>query len=291
MFVELEGETPDGFDASEVFVELAAQFRDYMTVSWLARTVWSHQTSTGPASEAVNRTLSENLKTGRKLPITQTVMEGIYGIRFFDLPLPKGLKAGQLTYWGRAWVASMFREESLYDSVVEDNMGILLYQKEYDLALDFAKFLTDGNWATYLKARLHVALGEHALASVYFQKVAYTLGKSFTHIQYRPALTIPALGMFSVEDNDSAGLVSATDRDLFSEGLARYYSHVLGLFEKAKAYSYVAEFAQLGLRSLTGREDEELKTELLQRLFTASIQTARFQEAYTAMTRHSDAAL
>lgn len=291
MFVELEGETPDGFDASEVFVELAAQFRDYTTVSWLARTVWSHQTSTGPASEAVNRTLSENLKTGKKLPITQTVMEGIYGIRFFDLPLPKGLKAGQLTYWGRAWVASMFREESMYDSVVEDNMGILLYQKEYDLALDFAKFLTDGNWATYLKARLHVALGEHALASVYFQKVAYTLGRSSKQLHSRPALTTLALGMFSVEDNDSAGLVSATDRDLFSEGLARYYSHVLGLFEKVKAYSYVAEFAQLGLRSLVGREDEELKTELLQRLFTASIQTARFKEAYTAMTRHSDAAL
>lgn len=291
MFVELEGETPEGFDASEVFVELAAQFRDYMTVSWLARTVWSHQTSTGPASEAVNRTLSENLKTGKKLPITQTVMEGIYGIRFFDLPLPKGLKAGQLTYWGRAWVASMFREESLYDSVVEDNMGILLYQKEYDLALDFAKFLTDGNWATYLKARLHVALGEHALASVYFQKVAYTLGMISRHKRYMQALTSTALGMFSVEDADSAGLVSEIDRNLFSEGLARYYSHVLGLFEKVKAYSYVAEFAQLGLRSLTGREDEELKTELLQRLFTASVQTARFQEAYTAMTRHSNANL
>lgn len=97
--------------------------------------------------------------------------------------------------------------------------------------------------------------------------------------------------MFSVEDADSAGLVSETDRNLFSEGLARYYSHVVGLFEKAKAYSYVSEFAQFGLRSLTGREDQETKTELLQRLFTSSIQTARFQEAYTAMTRHSDAAL
>jgi DNA repair protein RAD51/nuclear pore complex protein Nup160 len=292
MFVELEGETPEGFDASEVFVELAAQFRDYMTVSWLARTVWAHQTSTGPASEALNRTLSETLKTGKKLPITQTVMEGIYGIHFFDLPLPKGLKAGQLTYWGRAWVASMFKEEYKYESVVEDTMGILLYQKEYDLALDFAKFLTDGNWATYMKARLHIALGEHALASVYFQKVAYNLGKIAQRHGCSLMLTLSlALGMFSVEDNDSAGLVSETDRNLFSEGLAKYYSHVLGLFEKYKAYSYVAEFAQLGLRSLTGREDDELKTELLQRLFTASIQTARFQVAYTAMTRHTDAAL
>ena len=179
----------------------------------------------------------------------------------------------------------------MYDSVVEDTMGILLYQKEYDLALDFAKFLTDGNWATYLKARLHVALGEHELASVYFQKVAYTLCKIPKIYCRAPMLTMSALGMFSVEDADSAGLVPEIDRNLFSEGLARYYSHILGLYEKVKAFSYVAEFAQLGLRSLTGREVQELKSELLHRLFTASIQSARFQEAYSAMTRHSDSGL
>lgn len=97
--------------------------------------------------------------------------------------------------------------------------------------------------------------------------------------------------MFNVEDADSAGLVSETNRNLFSEGLAKYYSHVVGLFERVKAYSYVAEFAQLGLRSMTGREDQETKTELLQRLFSASLQTARFQDAYMAMIRHNDAAL
>jgi RNA polymerase-interacting CarD/CdnL/TRCF family regulator len=97
--------------------------------------------------------------------------------------------------------------------------------------------------------------------------------------------------MFNVEDQDTAGLVSEVERNSFSEGLAHYYSHVIGLFEKVKAYSYVADFAQLGLRSLVGQEDEELKTDLLQRLFTASIQTSKSQDAYSAMTRHSDAAL
>jgi DNA repair protein RAD51/nuclear pore complex protein Nup160 len=81
------------------------------------------------------------------------------------------------------------------------------------------------------------------------------------------------------------------ERNSFSEGLPRYYSHVIGLFERAKAYSYVADFARLGLRSLVGQEDEELKTDLLQRLFTASIQTSKFEEAYSAMTRHRDTAL
>jgi hypothetical protein len=97
--------------------------------------------------------------------------------------------------------------------------------------------------------------------------------------------------LFSVEEQDSAGLVSEVERNSFSDGLARYYSHVVGLFEKAKAYSYVADFARLGLRSLVGQEDEELRTDLLQRLFSASIQTSKFQDAYTAMSRHSDAAL
>ena len=97
--------------------------------------------------------------------------------------------------------------------------------------------------------------------------------------------------MFSVEDADSSLLVPEPERNYFSEGLPKYYHHVLGLFEKAKAYSYAADFGRLGLRTLVGNEDEELKTELLQRFFTASIQTARFDEAYTAMTRHTDTAL
>ena len=66
---------------------------------------------------------------------------------------------------------------------------------------------------------------------------------------------------------------------------------MIGLFEKVKAYSFVADFARLGLGSLAGREKEELRTELLQRLFTASIQTSRFEEAYSAMVRHSNEAL
>ncbi|CAO2650300.1 Nn.00g015920.m01.CDS01 [Neocucurbitaria sp. VM-36] len=290
MFVELEGETPEDFDASEVFVELIGQYKDCMTVSWLASTVWAHQSSTGPASDVVNRNVSESLKIGKKLPFTQTVLEGIFGSRAFDLPLPKGLKADLLSHWSRAWIASVFNEQN-YDTVVEDIMGYLLFQKEYDLALDFSNFLNESNWSSYLKGRLHVALGENALASVCFEKAAYNLGKNTERMSMDSTVTTIALGLFNIEDADSASLVSEAERNSFSEGLARYYGHIISLFEKAKAYTYVADFARLGLRSLKGREDEELRTDLLQRLFTASIQTSRFQEAYSAMTRHSDAAL
>jgi hypothetical protein len=290
MFVELEGETPEDFDASEVFMELLVQYKDCITVSWLASTVWAHPTATGPASAALNITLSEALKVSRKLPLTQTILEGIYGEKAFELPLPNEPKTNLLTYWSRGWIASVFKDGN-YDSVVEDTMGKLLYQKEYDLAMDFSKFLPDGNWATYLKGRLHIALGENDVAAICFRKIAYSLGKCATMRQAEYLLTWIALGHFSVEDSDSAGLVSETERNSFSEGLASYYGHIIGLFEKVKAYSYVADFARLGLRSLVGQEHQELKTDLLQRLFTASILTSRFEDAYSAMTRHNDAVL
>ncbi|CAN9153076.1 unnamed protein product [Alternaria alternata] len=274
MFIELEGETHDEWDASEVFAELLLRYKDCMVVSWLARTVWAHQSMTGQASEQLYRMLGETYKT-QKLPITQTVLEGIYGLRAFEVLLPKDTKAGLLTHWSRGWLSFIFREHD-FENVVEDIMGFLLAQQEYDLAMDFSKFLPEGHWASYLKGRMHLALGESALASLCFQKPAYTM----------------ALGpMFDVAEEDTAGLVSEVERNSFSEGLARYYSHVIGLFEKAKAYSYVADFAKLGLRCLMGQEDEELKTDLLQRLFTASIQTARFHDAYSALIRHSDTAL
>jgi hypothetical protein len=97
--------------------------------------------------------------------------------------------------------------------------------------------------------------------------------------------------MFDIEDADKASLVSEIERNSFSSGLPRYYNHVIGLFDKVKAYSFIADFAQLGLRSLKGHEDAEVRNELLQRLFTALIHSSRFQEAYSTLTRQQDAAL
>jgi hypothetical protein len=99
------------------------------------------------------------------------------------------------------------------------------------------------------------------------------------------------MGHFDVEYTDPDGLISVEERDFFSDGLARYYKHVLNLFEKSKAHSFVADFAKLGLQSLTGQEPAETQTDLLSRLFSASIQTSRFDEAYSALTRYTNVSL
>ncbi|KAF2639862.1 hypothetical protein P280DRAFT_454027 [Massarina eburnea CBS 473.64] len=272
-FDEAGEELSADFDAFEIFVQLIAEFKDCLVLNWLATTVWSHQSSTGPSSVGLMKTLGETLKTSQ-FPMTQTVLEGVHGLLASDIAIPLGLKAGTLTYWSDAWLASVFSSD--FGEVVEDTMGILLVQKEYALAMEFSKFSTGSAWSTYLKGRIHIALSENDRAAVCFKKAAHNL----------------AIGSeFDVQSADSANLVSIIDRDDFSEGLPRYYKHVLGLFEKVKAYSYVADFAHLGLRGLYGNEDVVLKSELLQRLFTASLHTARFSDAYTAMIRHNHGAL
>ncbi|KAL1607774.1 hypothetical protein SLS60_002710 [Paraconiothyrium brasiliense] len=277
LFMQFEEDISDDFDASVIFFDLINEFKDWLVLDWIATTVWSHQTPTGRSSTRWMKEFDDASKTSSRFPITQTALEGMFGYGATSIPMPSNLKTGFLTYWGQGWLASIFSAQGqTFDSVVEDMMGKLLFQKEYHLAKDFSKFLPESSWASYLKGRMHITLGENELASPCFQKPAYNL----------------ALGIgFSVDMADTARLVPETEQDLFSDGLPKYYNHVLGLFEKAKAYSFAADYARLGLSSMIGFEDEVLRTELLQRLFTASIQTSRFEEAYTAMTRHSDSAL
>lgn len=91
-------------------------------------------------------------------------------------------------------------------------------------------------------------------------------------------------------------MLSPEEKDYFAEGLPRYYQHVFGLFEKIKIYSYVADFARLALQSLaayhTKPEDETaLHSEFLSRLFNASLQTSRYEEAYSSLTRYTNKTL
>lgn len=99
------------------------------------------------------------------------------------------------------------------------------------------------------------------------------------------------MGFFSLEDVDTISFVPLDQRDNFSDGLPHYYQHIIGLFDKAKAHSFVARFAQLALSAFTGTEEEQLKNELLSRLFSASLQTSRFDVAYATLTRYTDASL
>jgi DNA repair protein RAD51/nuclear pore complex protein Nup160 len=280
----------EGFSAAELFQEILDQLKDNSVLMWMACTFWSHPAPTGPSHEHTLRSLSEISSSGQPA-ISQTVLEGICGHKTFGFPMPKGPQSEVLTYWARMWTSEPFRS-SEYEHVVNDTLGILIQEKDVDLASNFLKFVPQNNWSTYLNARLCLLKGEYTLAAIYFKKSSFKLGKfKKNYAELIKTNKFPAIGIFNIDDSDSINLTSPDERDLFSDGLPNYYLHVLSLFEKAKAHAFVADFAKLGLQSLTGDEPQFVKTELLSRLFNASIQTSRFEEAYTALVRHTDVSL
>ena len=103
----------------------------------------------------------------------------------------------------------------------------------------------------------------------------------------------------------SSGLLNDTDWNLLYAGFPRYYAHIVSLYEKHKAYSYVAEFARLSLQFIGssssksgGRaragadpEAEVVRTEMQSRLFSAATATSDFELAHTTLAAMRDAAL
>lgn len=96
----------------------------------------------------------------------------------------------------------------------------------------------------------------------------------------------------------SSTLLDIVSLDCFHNGLPKYFQHVLSVFEQARSFSHVADFASLALQSLEAEGGKErdpeyisLKTDLLSRLFHASLKTCQFDQAYSALSRYSDLAL
>ena len=137
LFMQFEEDISEEFDASEIFVEVINQLKDCLVLTWLASNAWAHQSPTGHASETLMKSLLDTFKSSRKLPFTQTLIEGIFGHQVCDPLIPRGLKTELLTYWSRVWLTQMFKQQG-YDASLDDIMGILLTQKEYGFASKFS---------------------------------------------------------------------------------------------------------------------------------------------------------
>lgn len=93
-------------------------------------------------------------------------------------------------------------------------------------------------------------------------------------------------------DRHSSGLLDDTEWNLLNSGLAKYYSHIVALYEKQKAYSYVVEFARLSTQFPGSKEDgPSNKTEMQSRLFNAAVVTSQFDLAHTTLLSINDSAL
>src|SRR5262245_58186931 len=94
----------------------------------------------------------------------------------------------------------------------------------------------------------------------------------------------------------SSNLLDLISVNNFYNGLPKYFQHIISVFEQARAFAHVSDFARIALQVLesSGKRDDDYtstRTDLLSRLFHASLKTCRFDEAYSTLSRYSDPAL
>lgn len=92
-------------------------------------------------------------------------------------------------------------------------------------------------------------------------------------------------------DLRTGGLLDDTEKKLLNDGLTKYYSHIVSLYDRHRAFSYVIDFARLSLQFTRGSDSRALRVEMSSRLFTASISISRFEMAHTTLLSMPDRAL
>ncbi|OQO12295.1 hypothetical protein B0A48_02936 [Cryoendolithus antarcticus] len=213
--------------------------------------------------------------------------------------------ATSLTIWNKRWIngLDMYRKWSANTLHI---FSMLLQSKLYDLATDFARFLDDSPWSSYLQGRLSLVLADYEAAAVSFDHAAEGLSSNKDIIAQL----------------DSASLLSPNEQRFFGDGEARYYQGIATLFSDLKVYSHTGDFASKALRHVHGagslekrlldidfrnsqsdspfqaRIDNDVEEVRLMKLkvfrdeiadqwFDALVKTGRFVEAYDALRKTS----
>ncbi|KAJ5118137.1 Nucleoporin [Penicillium bovifimosum] len=280
---EWEPTSTSDFDASKLFSTLVDLLREYEMMNWLSSNVRKCPDSALKfgADSSMQRFSTKESNSKTKSQRTASILEDLF---VTDIKPQQAIDSPQsytLTLGIRDVVAWITREgEVNYQHAVAHIQCDLIAKNNIDLAWDFLRFQASTSWSTYIKGRLHVAMSEFDAAAIYFRKAAYLLSSG------KP--------MGNLSDM-SAELLDILDVDCFHNGLAKYYQHVLSIFEKVRSYSHVADFASLALQALDSEvwaeKDAEYPTvrdDLLSRLFTGALKTCQFDQAYSALARLQD---
>ncbi|KAF4549529.1 Nucleoporin Nup120/160-like protein [Elsinoe fawcettii] len=305
-------ELAKGFKPLSLYSTIAEKLREHDALLWMASNVRTEPVKARRSSDGDSLRQSQ---TAQQQP-TMTVLESIFIGDWQSLPFPDEPLTSLLTYWCRAWT---FGSNLIvnYDGVTAHVIGNLIKHEDYRLAYSFARFLPTNSWTTYLKARLYLGEGDYDYAAASFRRAAEDLSMTSSK------------KVTPVEAIDTANLISPTQRELFNAGLPRFFMHCCYLFEMVKLPSYAANFAELALAELYGQDDEalnssfveidkrkrslqdspaamqvdlameeiqllktsELKEDILSRLFTNALQTARYKTAFSALVKSTNPAI
>lgn len=300
------------FYAGQLYDILLSRIRQHELLTWLA----SHIREEPRIHRRRTSVQAEEARAAAAIPpspIALTLYESNF-IGDWHSSMPEGFAMPELlTHWILNWTYGMDLYQS-WDGITTHILANLIKHEDYELATDFLRFVPEDSWAAYLKGRLSLATGNYALAAQDFKLAAEELAQNVQNLRGKSF--------------DTASLLDATERASFTDGQYRYYQHICSLFERIKVYSYTADFAALALEYL-GREDgfnegslmeidkkkgsmqgspaadridlamdeirllrlQEVREEILGRLFSALVQTGRFVDAYDAVSKLSNPAL
>ena len=308
---EISQEESSTFNSVDLFSMLIVMMKEYEMMTWLASNTRVSRNRLGGETHdsSVPGFSLKSPEPKKGNVITSTILEDLFAIHIKPHPASGIPQTYTLTLGIRDVLSWVTRQgEVAFPNVLVFIQCDLIANGNIDLASDFLRFQPSTAWGTYAKGRLYVARSEFDTAAIYFQKAAHLLCTS-VQVQFLPfllsdrhRLMIDCLASGRALGNlheMSSNLLDIISVDSFNNGLPKYFQHILTVFEQARSFSHVADFASLALQALTSKNLEpmskpeyaSLRTDLLSRLFHASLKTSQFDKAYSALSRYTDLAL
>ncbi|KAK3396546.1 nucleoporin Nup120/160-domain-containing protein [Sordaria brevicollis] len=263
------------FDVGKVYRKLVDALKRLEHLRWMVKTELTipvpEADHPGSATPAANR--------GKKETYAITALEGLIG-HLLGLPESQGEPLLSSITDVVLDICSPTSSTELDNSIMQ---CWLLKQGRPDLAKELNPFSQPDPFSTYIQGRVFLALNEHSTAAQCFKKASVGLSTERPTVQ-----------------RHSAGLLDDTEWRLLYSGLPNYYAHVVNLFERQRAYSYVVEFSKLALQFIqedenntsssqrSSKQQHNVKTEMLSRLFTASTAISQFDVAHSTLLAMTD---
>ncbi|KAF3769180.1 hypothetical protein M406DRAFT_287283 [Cryphonectria parasitica EP155] len=150
----------------------------------------------------------------------------------------------------------------------------LLKRDQPHLALELSPFCNQDPFSVYIQGRVFLSLKDYTSAAGYFKKAAVGMSVPMKNADLR-----------------TGGLLDEMEKRLLNSGPANYYAHIVSLYDRHKAFSYVIDFARLSLQFARADDALIMRREMSSRLFAASTSISRFEMAHATLLSMEDRAL
>ncbi|CAJ2513328.1 Uu.00g014470.m01.CDS01 [Anthostomella pinea] len=244
-------------------------------IRWLANTQISTPLSKTDRSESVPGGSPVVAKRPVEEFKTITALEGNVG-HLLGLPEAELIPAAGMPSIITKLVADLCAPDSEVELQPQYIQCGLIVRDRADLAVELAPFCDQDPFSTYVQGRVYLALKDYTTAETYFRKAAYGMSLS----QAEPS-------------RHSSGLLDEIEWKRLYAGMPQYYAHIVALYERQKAYSYVVEFARLALQFVGSKTNhaDDVRSDIQNRLFSAATAVSQFELAHSTLVAMKNPAL